>query len=654
MIHTFKICCIISGRTVAKARAIPIAITLIAILFNGTDNSKCLALSTSQSIHDAPRSQPKVHEPSIGFWNDPLLVQSLPDPPSDELLKLIQAKPYRGGFEPARESDAQRYEHGYAPVIVQGSIPQDLVGSLATNGPGRIRIKGRQYGHWFDGDGFVTLLTINGQSNKITFQAKYVKTKRYKAQQSFMLKNKMDGDAAKDSQHGPPLAFSGAWTLGGEGKWYENIFRFPTNPANTATVWLPPSSKEVKDKQYKHKPRLFAICEGGHPIELDPITLDTLQDGETPFTSSDGKETTKSFFSAHFSHCPYTGDIYNHGYLIRPGPLQNEINVMKLNKYGELLQQETSPLPFDSFVHDSVLSQNFMIYFLPPFYIPENAIVQSLAGLKPLGNLAQWDSTTSTKLHVHSKHNLKLQWVIDLPNTMSMYHLVDAHEMEANMETEMKIDQEGDTILAVRVLVHEPLDREGLELQFTDQYRVENNRIMAILKEYKFRLGANGVSAFISCTNVASDAAECEYPALNLAFNSNNESNGKNNCNDNVHQRRRYCWTNAASTKPTEWPDGIQKVDMQERTTSRVVTFGEGSYAGAPAFIPRRNSKDRAMTAEDDGFILTTIYRSLEHRSDVAILDASTLELLCLMELEHHVPYQFHGDFVDGFIGDER
>eukprot|EP00979_Chaetoceros_neogracilis_P016099 scaffold7048_cov132-Chaetoceros_neogracile.AAC.2 len=51
--------------------------------------------------------------------------------------------------------------------------------------------------------------------------------------------------------------------------------------------------------------------------------------------------------------------------------------------------------------------------------------------------------------------------------------------------------------------------------------------------------------------------------------------------------------------------------------------------------------------------IHTAFYRSLEHRSDIAILDAATLEILCLMELQHHVPYQFHGDFVDFYIAND-
>lgn len=625
------------------SRCVLFSITLAAL----STNSSCFALSTARSAPQQTNHQLLTSSTS-SFWDDPQLVQSLPDPPSDELLKLIQAKPYRGGFEPAREIDHETYPPygSYSPRIVYGSIPQDLTGSLATNGPGRIRIRGRQYGHWFDGDGFVTLLNIDGQKGTATFQAKYVKTKRYKAQQKLMEKLFIDCDDSSDEDanlfkegqrkeelkykdDSPPLAFTGPWTPGGKGQWYENLFRIPTNPANTSTMWLPSSLGQGK------RPRLYALCEGGSPIELDPLTLDTLQNGdETPFTSSDGRENTSMFFSAHFSHCPQTGDIYNHGYCLRPGPLQKEINIMKLNKFGDVLQQKASPLPFDSFVHDSVISQNYMVYFLPPYYIPMDSIFQFLAGQSPLGKLSEWDPNIISRVHVHCKDDLELKWVIDLPNAMSMYHLVDAHELE-HIGREGKNQIEGEVMLAVRVLEHEPVDREGLERQFADQYRVEDPRLVANLKEYIFHLGPDGVSSLVSCKDVADGAAECEYPALNNSFD--------------IHKRRRYCWTNAASTKPTDWLDGIQKVNMQEGTSSRVATFGEGSYAGAPSFVPR-NNKDERMPAEDDGFIITTVYRALEHRSDVAVLDAATLDLLCLMELEHHVPYQFHGDFLEGVL----
>ena len=92
---------------------------------------------------------------------------------------------------------------------------------------------------------------------------------------------------------------------------------------------------------------------------------------------------------------------------------------MKLNKFGDVLQQKASPLPFDSFVHDSVISQNYMVYFLPPYYIPMDSIFQFLAGQSPLGKLSEWDPNIISRVHVHCKDDLELKWVIDLPNAMS-------------------------------------------------------------------------------------------------------------------------------------------------------------------------------------------------------------------------------------------
>ena len=157
---------------------------------------------------------------------------------------------------------------------------------------------------------------------------------------------------------------------------------------------------------------------------------------------------------------------------------------------------------------------------------------------------------------------------------------------------------------------------------------------MARLVEYTFHLEPDtGDSSLVGRADVANGAAECKYPALNPAFQPG--------------RRRRYCWTNACGGTTTTggggWLDGIQKVDMEGDTASRVVTFGEGCYAGAPAFVPPHGG---GGGGEDEGFIVATVYRSFDHVSDVVVLDARKLDTLCRMELEDHVPYHFHSDFV--------
>ena len=46
-------------------------------------------------------------------------------------------------------------EHSYWIDEIEGTVPTDLEGTFFRNGPGRHRIGGKPYGHWFDGDGML-------------------------------------------------------------------------------------------------------------------------------------------------------------------------------------------------------------------------------------------------------------------------------------------------------------------------------------------------------------------------------------------------------------------------------------------------------------------------------------------------------------------
>jgi len=173
--------------------------------------------------------------------------------------------------------------------------------------------------------------------------------------------------------------------------------------------------------------------------------------------------------------------------------------------------------------------------------------------------------------------------------------------------------------------------RRRLEGQFSDQYRVEGPRVLCEIVEYEFALHPDGTHKFVGRREVGGGSL-CEFPTINDAF-------------EPGRRRRRYCWTNAISDPGAEWYDGVQKVDMETATVDAVYHFEDGTFANPPAFIPKVGA-----TMEDEGYIVVTVYRSEEHRSDVVILDASTLERVCVLGLRNHVPYQFHGEFKRGFI----
>lgn len=68
-----------------------------------------------------------------------------------------------------------------------------------------------------------------------------------------------------DAPEGQRVTQRRGWTPR-PGGWRKNVFKTPGNPANTSVM--------VKGG------KLFALCEGGKPVEMDPVTLETLGEND--------------------------------------------------------------------------------------------------------------------------------------------------------------------------------------------------------------------------------------------------------------------------------------------------------------------------------------------------------------------------------------
>jgi all-trans-8'-apo-beta-carotenal 15,15'-oxygenase len=524
---------------------------------------------------------------SSSFWNDLSQVNSLSDPPSQKFLTNIQKRPWRGGLEPVPTEGIQPHQAD----IIEGKIPSDLQGMLCRNGPGRIRIGDNQYGHWFDGDGFVTRLCIDGTSQTATYSGNYVETERFQAQQKIEQKT---GNV--------PLAQPGAWTKRGQGRWWENLFVIPTNPSNTNVIFFP-------NKQGEATPSMYALSEGGSPVQMDPMTLDTI--GPKPFQSSTTGESITSFFSAHYAQDPETGDIYNHGIILAP---KTAVNIMKLDSNGELIRQLSTEIPLLTFLHDNLISENHFILLVPPFEAPQEALLQGLLGGEPLGKRFAWNAKggSETTAMFFSKETLECVARVPLP-LLSTYHFVDAFE-----------DPKNANIVTLRAAVHDPPDsRTLLEESFMDLYGSTKKLPLCQIMEYTVDIET---CQMIRSRPVAPNAVPFELPDMNAAWG----------------YRKRYAYTNTREDH-VDFANSLQKVDMETGECSEVIAFGDGVYAGGPIFVPKENA-----TTEDDGYIVTQLYRSNDHGSDISILDASSMKQLALLRLAKPVPYQFHGSWYPG------
>jgi carotenoid cleavage dioxygenase len=79
------------------------------------------------------------------------------------------------------------------------------------------------------------------------------------------------------------------------------------------------------------------------------------------------------------------------------------------------------------------------------------------------------------------------------------------------------------------------------------------------------------------------------------------------------------------------------------RTGSRSAhALPPGSYTGEPVFVPAN-----ANAPEGEGYVLATVYRADERRSDLLILDAENIEKdpLATVKVPHRIPFGFHGNW---------
>jgi carotenoid cleavage dioxygenase len=101
-----------------------------------------------------------------------------------------------------------------------------------------------------------------------------------------------------------------------------------------------------------------------------------------------------------------------------------------------------------------------------------------------------------------------------------------------------------------------------------------------------------------------------------------------------------------AATQKKESVLGFDILAHNDFKTGKVATYNipTGDAFSEPVFVPRS-----ADAPEGDGYLLATIYRRAENRSDLAIFNCATLAdgPIALAELSHRVTLGFHGNWLE-------
>jgi len=342
----------------------------------------------------------------------PLPVTGDMAPPAD-IRQAINEQPWRGGLEPCGDKDTYTLDG----ASITGSIPSDLKATIVRVGPGRVRIGAQRYSHWFDGDGQVTAMQLDGGSNTAQVTSRMVRTERMVAQ-----------EAAGNSQ----IAVRGAWTQAAGGSLARNLFQLPTNPANTSALFW-------ADK-------LLALCEGGMPYLLEPATLATQRVEDFGLQGVLG-------FSAHYKVDTAQKMLYNFGIATPP---KAALALFALDQNGRVARRGEIPMngSRSQLVHDCAMSSKYLVFCMDAWSLEGGDLAQALLGTKSFGGSYKWANGMNSRCVVVRKADLKVIGDFEMEG-FSLYHFANAWD-------------EGDK-LKVHVCRHIG-PRESLEDNFKNMY----------------------------------------------------------------------------------------------------------------------------------------------------------------------------------------
>ena len=461
-------------------------------------------------------------------------------------------RPWAAGF---RSLEA---EHDYE-VPVDGRVPPSLRGTLYRNGSGRNELAGAWFPHWFDGDGMVSAIRFHDAG--IGYINRFVRTESY-----------LDETRAGRIRH---RGF-GKMRPGGV---LANAFRYPANVANTSVIDL--------------GERLFALWEGGPPVELDPASLATL-----------GPETFGGrvrAFSAHPKRDPATGEVFNFG--IDYGR-RCTLTAYRIDWRGDLTCYPPVTLPDPVMNHDFVLTEHHLVFCLGPILVHP---LTMLLGFASFDGALEWDGGRPTRILVLRRDGAGPPRFIET-DPFFQFHFANGYEDGDCLVVDMARYPDYRTIgAALRGFWRSDWPAEG----------------MAALVRLRIDLTTGRVA-----TETFEAGSANEFPRIDPR---------------RVARRHRYAYI---ACNPPGVVDGLQqritRIDL-DGGPAVAHDFGPGGYPGEPVFIPAS-----ADGPEDEGTVVTVVFDAGDGRSRIVGLDARDLAAapLFVAPLRHHVPFSLHGTFV--------
>ncbi len=345
-----------------------------------------------------------------------------------------------------------------------------------------------------------------------------------------------------------------------------------------------------------HAQKLLALWEAAPPHRLDPHTLETVGLDDLNSLLRDGKP-----FSAHPRRDPVTDELWNFG--IEVG-LSTRLYLYRIAADGKLLTHRIETLGGLAFIHDFVITQRYAILLQNPMALDPLPFIFGFKGAAECLNFAQGQPTRILLIPHDGSPMLTLE-----TDPFFVFHHVNAYD-------------DGQKIMLDTVRYEDYLKaEEDRDFRETDFSNIPPGRL--------WRITIDPVTKKVVSQQRGLRA--CEFPQINPNY---------------VGQAHRYVYMGSANAPEANGPlQALWKVDLITGS-EQWYSFAPMGFVGEPLFIPRPGA-----TSEDDGWVMVWVYQADEHRTDITIFDAQTIEHgpIAKLVLPHPVPFGLHGSWSSDF-----
>lgn len=263
--------------------------------------------------------------------------------------------------------------HDFKTLHVEGTIPEQLRGTLYRTGPGLVERFGNKV-HPFLADGAITSIQLKDQPKGA---CKIVKTKKF-----------MKEEEAQRSLYDVNAPFYQRLRNG--------LTRDIKNTGNTNILaW---------------NEKLFALMEQGKPVEFSALNLDTI--------GTNNLGIIQGSFSAHPHRVKSLNTTFNFGINGK------DIEVFSLHDDGKINILCRFKAPWAGIIHDFMVTEKHIIFFIDPAKL---VTWRAILGLKDFSKYFYWDEKESTQIVIIPLSEPEKPITIEI-DPFRVWHFANAYE----------------------------------------------------------------------------------------------------------------------------------------------------------------------------------------------------------------------------------